>query len=169
MAQSRATLSTISTPCERLELQVLLLVAVERRVVLDDVVVGGQEEAAGAAGRVADRLAGLRAACTSTIAWISGARREVLARAALGVLRRSSPAGPRRRRPSRRRRASIHFSRSIRSTISRRSLAGSWILFCALRKMTPEHARLLAQLFEDVAVVGLERRRRPCASRLGQS
>ena len=50
----------------------------------------------------------------------------------------------------------IQFSASIRSTIRRRSLAGSWILFCAFRKMTPSMPGLLAELFEDVAVVGFE-------------
>ena len=56
---------------QRLEAQVALLVAVEERVVAGDVVVRGEQEAAGAAGRVADRLAG-RGRITSTIALISG-------------------------------------------------------------------------------------------------
>ncbi len=38
------------------------------------------------------------------------------------------------RRPSRPRRAFSQLSRSIRSTTSRRSFAGSWIPFCAFRK-----------------------------------
>ena len=95
-------------------------------------------------------------ACTSTIAWISGAGREVLAGAALGVLGvllQQALVG-----------VALHVgverrstvSRSIRSTISRRSLAGSWILFCALRKMMPSMPVLLAQLLEDVAVVRLQ-------------
>ena len=43
-------------------------------------------------------------------------------------------------------RASTTVSLSIRSTISRRSLAGSWILFCALRKITPSMPCSLAEL-----------------------
>ena len=54
-------LSTISQPCSASLPQVPPLVAVEL-VVVADVIVGGQQEAAGAAGRVADRLAGPRVA-----------------------------------------------------------------------------------------------------------
>ena len=46
---------------KRLQLEPLLLILVQPRIVPDDVVVGGQEESAGAARRVADGLAGLRA------------------------------------------------------------------------------------------------------------
>lgn len=45
----------------------------------------------------------------------------------------------------------------MRSTIKRRSLAGSWILFCALRKDHPKHAFFLAQLFEQVTIVRFQR------------
>ena len=65
-----------------------------------------------------------------------GARGEVLARAALhvlGVLLQQPLVG-----------VALHVGGqarplllAMRSTMSRRSLAGSWILFCALRKMTP--------------------------------
>ena len=61
----------------------------------------------------------------------------------------------------------VQVSPSIRS-IRRRSLAGSWILFWALRKMTGIRPDACAQLGQDVAVVGLQRRRRRAASRLCQ-
>ena len=48
------------------------------------------------------------------------------------------------------------FSLSIRSTMSRLSLAGSWIRFCALRKIVPERAGLLRQADQDLGVVDLE-------------
>ncbi len=67
-------------------------------MVLHDVVVGGQEKSAGAAGGIADRFAGLRGNDLHHRV-NQRTRREVLARAALGVLRRSSPAGLRRHRP----------------------------------------------------------------------
>jgi hypothetical protein len=95
--------------------------------VIDDapgcVLVGNQEEAGGAAGRVDDCVCRLSVWMTSTIAWIS-ARSEVLARAGaliggplgeqllVGV---ALDVGP----------DSDQFSLSIRSTIKRRSLAGS--------------------------------------------
>jgi hypothetical protein len=67
-------------------LQVLFLLAREVGVVLGHVVVRGKQKAAGAAGRVADRLAGLgRDAVHHGLD--QRTRREVLARAALGVLR----------------------------------------------------------------------------------
>ena len=50
----------------------------------------------------------------------------------------------------------IHFSLSIRSTISRRSCAGSWIWFCALRKTTPSIPGFRPSSVEDVPVVHLE-------------
>ncbi len=64
------------------------------------------------------------------------ARGEVLARAAfhvLGVLLQQPLVGVALHVGGK----ADHCSLSIRSTMSRRSLAGSWILFCALRKMTP--------------------------------
>ena len=93
---------------------------------------------------------------TSTIAWISGRGVKYWPAPALvscGVLLQQPLVG-----------VALHVgverrstvSRSIRSTISRRSLAGSWILFCALRKITPEHARLACRALEDVAVVDLQ-------------
>ena len=72
MAHRRATPSTSSTPCSASQLAGAASGRGRAAVVLDDVVVRGEQEAAGAAGRVADRLAGLRAACTSTMAWMSG-------------------------------------------------------------------------------------------------
>ena len=84
------------------------------------------------------------------------ARGEVLAGAALhvgGVLLQQALVD---RRPSHRRRASIQVSLSIRSTTSRWSLAGSWILFCALRKMVPSMPVLPAEFLERVAVVDFE-------------
>ncbi len=48
------------------------------------------------------------------------------------------------------------FSLSMRSTMSRLSLAGSWIRFCALRKIVPSVPGWLRQLFQDVPVGDLE-------------
>ena len=49
-----------------------------------------------------------------------------------------------------------HFSTSIRSTISRRSVAGFWISGRGLLEDFAEHPRLLAEFFKDVPVVGFE-------------
>ena len=57
--QSRAVLSTSSTPRKAWSLRKRLLVAVQV-VVVGDVIVGGEQEPAGAAARVADAHAGPR-------------------------------------------------------------------------------------------------------------
>ena len=44
----------------------------------------------------------------------------------------------------------------MRFTTSRRNFAGSWIRFCALRKIVPNVPRSLAERFQDVPVVHLE-------------
>jgi hypothetical protein len=72
----------------------------------------------------------------STIAWISGRgvkycpAPDLMSSAPL--LSSSSYASPLMSTP-----AADQFSASIRSTTSLLSLAGSWMRFCALRKMTP--------------------------------
>jgi hypothetical protein len=71
---------------EGLFLQVLELVARQALVVAGDVVVRGEQEAARATGRVGDALAGLRGNAVHH-GLDERARREVLACAALGVLR----------------------------------------------------------------------------------
>jgi hypothetical protein len=71
---------------EGLFLQVLELLARQALVVAGDVVVRGEQKAARATGRVGDALAGLRGNAIHH-GLDECARREVLARAALGVLR----------------------------------------------------------------------------------
>ena len=121
----------------------------------DDVIVRREQEAARAAGRIADRLARLGAHHLHHRG-DERARREVLARAAFHVLGVLLQQALRKRRPSRRRTSDDHCSLSIRSTISRRSLAGSWILFCALRKMTPSMPGRFAEFLQRVAVMNFQ-------------
>ena len=52
--------------------------------------------------------------------------------------------------------AADQFSLSMRSTIRRLSLAGSWMRFCALRKIDAEGAGLPCQLLKHVPVGDLE-------------
>ena len=85
IAHSRAVACTSSQPVKVSSFSALLLVPGEVRVVLDDVVVRRQQKAAGAAGRVADGLAGLRGHHVHH-GLDQRARGEVLAGAGLGVL-----------------------------------------------------------------------------------
>ena len=120
---------------ERAVLELLLLRSIEL-VMLGDVIMRREQESARAAGRIADGLSRLRGDHVHHRG-DERARREVLSRAAfhvLGVLLQQAFVGVAFHVGAQ---AEIHCSLSIRSTMRRRSLAGSWILFCALRKMTP--------------------------------
>ena len=91
----------------------------------------------------------------STIAWISARgvkycpAPDLMSSAPL--LSSSSYASPLMSTP-----AADQFSLSIRSTMRRLSLAGSWMRFCALRKIDAERAGLAGELLQDVPVGDLQ-------------
>ena len=173
MMHSRAVFGTSSQPLHERRPQVLLLVLVQvLPVVLDDVVVGRQQEAAGAAGRVADGVVGGRPDAVDD-GLDEFARREVLPGPLRRLRRRSWRAAPRRCRPSRRPPSTIHFSGSIRSTISRRSVAGFWISGRAFLKISPSIPGCLPSSSRIVPVVDFQlvafplQQARPVVARAG--
>ncbi len=154
---SRAVLGTSSQPCTKLVLQVLLLVGVQFLAV----VLGSRSRGRPAESRRCRRPGRRRVSsgvgCTQSTMALMSSRGVKYCPAPFGDFpARSWPASPRRCRPSRRPASTSTFSASIRSTISRRSVAGFWISCRAFLKISPEHARLLAEFFEDVAVVDFQ-------------
>jgi len=154
MAHSLATPSTSST-AQRLELEVAPRLRVEVRVRTHHVVVRREEESAGAARRIAHRLAGARGhAFHDTLD--ERARREVLPRPTLGVL------GVLLEQPLVRVALHVGVERHPLLAVDQvddeaAQLGRVLDLVLRLAEDQAEHARVLAQRLERVAVLHLER------------
>ena len=118
-------------------LQALQLALIHARMVVDDVIMSRQEEPACPARRIADQVMSGSGRMTSTMAWIKGRGSEVLSGAGLHVLGVTFQQGLVGIALDVGAQTTASLSLSMSSLMSRVSMAGSWILFWALLKMTP--------------------------------